>query len=387
MKNILTSDVIELMDTISQHGHEARVAGGAVRDGVLGNTPKDIDLATTALPETVMDIFVQNGKKVIPTGLQHGTVTVVVNDIPYEITTLRIDSETDGRHAKVEFTDDWKLDASRRDFTFNAMYLDANGKVHDYFDGIRHIESRQIHFVGNTEDRIKEDYLRILRFFRFASRYVPNLNISWEHSYAFDIIRDHKTGLDQISGERIWSELQKIVMAPHAKSAITAMNDLEVLGQIGLNLNENFEKVKDHQNNSDFEMNSISMMSVFFKNKEYNLSNVMRDRLKASRDELRFISLAEKYKDISKLNEYIELIYDIGLEKRHVIAQLAVSNGDENFYDTLISVTKKFPVTGKDLLERGVIFGPDIGRILKFMKKYWVYSGREHTKNDLLEML
>jgi poly(A) polymerase len=160
----------EVMQVIVAAGGEVRVAGGAVRNALLGVPISDVDLATTLLPEEVTRVCKKAGFSVHPTGIDHGTVTVVNRGQPFEVTTLRLDVETDGRRAVVKFTDDWQADAMRRDFTINAMYCDAVGKIFDYTTGYLDIQRKRVRFVGDSAARIKEDYLRILRFFRFHAR-------------------------------------------------------------------------------------------------------------------------------------------------------------------------------------------------------------------------
>jgi tRNA nucleotidyltransferase/poly(A) polymerase len=161
---------LHVMWMLDSAGYEGRICGGAVRDLVLGQEPKDWDIATTARPEQVMELMETAGIQVIPTGLQHGTVTAVIGKENIEITTLRVDVATDGRHAEVEFTTDWVTDSLRRDFTINAMYLDMNLIIHDYHNGLDDLEEQLIRFVGDATARIEEDYLRILRYFRFRAR-------------------------------------------------------------------------------------------------------------------------------------------------------------------------------------------------------------------------
>ena len=183
-----------------------RVAGGAVRDLLAGVEPKDWDLATPLHPEEVIKSAEEAGFKVLPTGLQHGTVTVMVDGEPLEVTTLRVDVETDGRHADVEFTTDWKEDAARRDLTVNAMFLTMDGEVVDFFGGQQDLEDGRVRFVGNARERMAEDFLRILRFFRFHGR-VGSGKFDEKDLLA---IHDSTHGLAGISGERIWMEMQKI---------------------------------------------------------------------------------------------------------------------------------------------------------------------------------
>ncbi len=156
-----------LFAALAKTGAETRVVGGAVRDALLGLPPHEIDLATSALPEAVLNASRAAGLKGVPTGIEHGTVTIVIAGAPFEVTTLREDVETDGRFAKVRFGGDFEQDAKRRDFTINALSLSPDGEIHDYAGGLADIAARRIRFIGDAATRIREDYLRILRFFRF----------------------------------------------------------------------------------------------------------------------------------------------------------------------------------------------------------------------------
>jgi poly(A) polymerase/tRNA nucleotidyltransferase (CCA-adding enzyme) len=204
---------------------DARLVGGAVRDTLLGRTAADVDIATPAPPAQVMDRLAEAGLRVVPTGLSHGTVTAVTEAGPIEITTLRRDTETDGRHATVAFTDDWQEDAARRDFTINAMSMAADATVFDYFGGQADLAAGRVRFVGDPAARIAEDYLRILRFFRFQARYgrgEPDADTR-------AALRDGVAGLGRLSPERVWSELKRILLAPDPAAAIVLMHDLGVL--------------------------------------------------------------------------------------------------------------------------------------------------------------
>ena len=156
---------------LAAKGHAARAVGGAVRNALLGRPVVDVDIATTAKPEEVIAAAEDAGLSAVPTGIAHGTVTVIADRVPYEVTTLRRDVETHGRHATVAFTDDWAADARRRDFTINALYCSADGEVFDPLGGAADIEARRVRFIGDARERIREDYLRILRFFRLTAEY------------------------------------------------------------------------------------------------------------------------------------------------------------------------------------------------------------------------
>jgi tRNA nucleotidyltransferase/poly(A) polymerase len=200
-----------------------RLVGGAVRDIVMGKQPKDWDMATPALPEQTMKLLETIGK---PFDLSngHGTISIILDGETYEITTLRVDAETDGRHAKVEFVTDYEQDAARRDFTMNAMSMDIiTGEVFDYFGGKMDIANRIVRFVGNPDQRIQEDYLRILRFFRFAARYNWHMDVQ-----ALFACERNAAGLNQISGERIWMEVKQIMATENADTFVKYMRDTGV---------------------------------------------------------------------------------------------------------------------------------------------------------------
>lgn len=214
----------ELLKTIEDAGGEARVAGGAVRDALLGISNKDVDIATTFTPQQIITLF----EKTYPTGIDHGTITVFLKGKFFEVTTLRKDVETDGRHAIVEFTDSWEEDARRRDFTINAMYCDRHGRIYDYVGGEYDIQNGLLRFVGNPSERIKEDALRILRFFRFSAKY-PEL-VSDSASLA--ACTQNKDLLTNISAERITQEMFKLIVGPHASEVLRTMAKDKILDVI-----------------------------------------------------------------------------------------------------------------------------------------------------------
>lgn len=207
---------------------EARIVGGAVRDRLAGREVADVDFAVPLLPEAVMARAKEAGLKFVPTGLAHGTVTLLAAGRGFEVTTLRRDVETDGRHARVAFTDDWQADAARRDFTINAMSCAQDGRIFDYFGGQVDLAAGMVRFVGDAQQRITEDYLRILRYFRFLARYgqgVPD-------AQAVIAITKTRAGLSGLSPERVWQELKKILQAPAPLAAIKLMQQTGVLEMV-----------------------------------------------------------------------------------------------------------------------------------------------------------
>lgn len=222
-----------LLAVLDRDGEEARVVGGAVRNALLGVPIAEIDVATTAVPEEVVRRVEGAGFKAVPTGIEHGTVTVVIDKHPFEVTTLRRDVETYGRHARVAFGRDWRADAERRDFSMNALSVGRDGAIYDYVGGLDDLAHRRVRFIGDPRKRIEEDYLRILRFFRFDAAYGTS-----EHPYTEGIAAciAGRDGLDQLSRERVRMEMMKLVVAPHAMPSLISMADagllLRVLGGV-----------------------------------------------------------------------------------------------------------------------------------------------------------
>ena len=211
-------------------GHQALFVGGCVRNALLGTGVSDIDIATDALPARVRDLAEREGFKVISTGIDHGTVTVIARDRPHEVTTFRRDVETDGRHALVAFATDVALDAARRDFTMNALYADRHGRVIDPLGGLPDLTARRVRFVGDPGQRIREDYLRILRFFRFTALYAdPDHGIDAEGLAACAELADRIEGL---SRERVGAEMKKLLSAANPAPALSAMAQSGVLARV-----------------------------------------------------------------------------------------------------------------------------------------------------------
>ena len=222
------ADLQKLLAALSQGGEEARVAGGAVRNALLGEPVADVDIATTNEPDATIARARDAGFRTVPTGKEHGTITVIAGGRPLEVTTLRADVETFGRKARVVFGRDWRADAERRDFTINALYARADGTVVDLVGGLADLESRTLRFIGEPEARIREDFLRILRFFRFFAWYGSGR----PDSEGLKACARLKDGLAQLSAERVWSELKKLLAAPDPGRAILWMRTTGVLTQI-----------------------------------------------------------------------------------------------------------------------------------------------------------
>ncbi|MBF9045752.1 CCA tRNA nucleotidyltransferase [Rhodobacterales bacterium LSUCC0031] len=225
------SATVAIMDLLGRGGHGAWFVGGCVRNALLGRSVADIDIATDLHPDAVMRLAQDAGIKAVPTGIEHGTVTLVVDHRPFEVTTLRRDLATDGRRATVAFTADLAEDAARRDFTMNALYAQADGRVIDPTgEGLTDLAARRLRFIGNPDDRIAEDYLRILRFFRFHAWYAdPNAGIDAEGLAACAALAH---GLEQLSRERVGAEIKKLLAAPDPAPAVAAMAQAGILARV-----------------------------------------------------------------------------------------------------------------------------------------------------------
>ena len=239
-KSIFTNELKYLFNILIKNGDEARLVGGCVRNFLLNKTINDYDIATQYLPEEVENILKKNNIKYFTIGKQFGTITAIINNQHFEITTLRKDIKTDGRHAIVEFTKDYIEDAKRRDFTFNALYMDYEGKIYDYFNGTADLKNGIINFIGNSQDRITEDNLRILRFFRFYTYYCFEMNY-------FDLQNciKYKDKIKTLSKERISEEFYKILQSPYSIKVLSIMQNYGILQEI-LNINKklNFDNLQ-----------------------------------------------------------------------------------------------------------------------------------------------
>ena len=222
------ADLQRLLAVLSDGGEKARIAGGAVRNALLGEDVTDIDIATTTTPDETTRRAGAAGYRTVPTGAEHGTITVIAGHRPYEVTTLRADVETDGRRARVVFGRDWKADAERRDFTINGLYAEADGTVVDLVGGLADLEARRLRFIGDAETRIREDYLRILRFFRFFAWYGHGR----PDAEGLKASARLKEGLDRLSAERVWAEMKKLLGAPDPSRALLWMRQAGVLSRV-----------------------------------------------------------------------------------------------------------------------------------------------------------
>ena len=359
---------------------ETRVAGGAVRNALLGEAVADIDLATVLVPDEVMRVAKAAGFGVHPTGIDHGTVTVTHKGAAFEVTTLRLDVETDGRHAVVAFTTAWPEDAARRDFTINAMYCDADGKIYDYTDGYQDIRKRKVRFVGRASLRIREDYLRILRFFRFHARYGKGA----PDETGFKACVRLKSGLRELSAERVRQELLKLLSAPKAVTTLKLMAESGVL-KIILPHTDEWRVLK--------RLPVDVMLRLFVLAKE---PVALQERLRLSNGQakrLAAMAVAPHVSPALTAQEQKRMLYHMGAEAWADAVHLSFAQERAKVFDASWQVLLDLPtawtppvmpVNGAALLEAGFSPGPKLGQALAALEDWWVASDFSPERDDLL---
>lgn len=386
---------VEIFSAISARGHEVRAVGGAVRDALLGRAVRDVDFSTTALPEAVIELALEAGLKAIPTGLDHGTVTVVAEGHAFEITTLRKDVETFGRHAKIAYTEDWAADAGRRDFTINALYTDADGTLHDPLGGYGDIETRNIRFIGDARERVREDYLRILRFFRFHAE----LETEEFDAQGLKACVLEQAGLKLLSAERVRSELLRLLLADGALKALWKMFDhgllVQILGGVphfsSLDRMIAIEKELGIEPDGALRLASLAVEVV-------EDAERLTDRLRLSKAEKLNLVQASDYREISSTMNDMDIrreLFSRGLIGcRNTALMSWAKSGDaasDAGWQKLVAATSEMPVPvfqmrGSDIVQLGVPQGAEVGRILKQIEERWIAGGFTAEKTELLEM-
>lgn len=372
-----------LFAVLAAAGGEGRVAGGAVRNALLGEEVTEIDVATTLSPEQVTQACSAAGLGVHPTGIDHGTVTVVVDHHPFEVTTLRHDVETDGRRATVKFTDDWEADALRRDFTMNALYCDARGTIFDFVKGLPDVMSRRVIFVGDPEQRIREDYLRILRFFRFHARYGHGA----PDAAGLAACARLRPGLDGLSAERIRQEMFKLMSAPGAVATLKLMAERGILGQL-LPYTEEW-RVLGRLPADPLLRLAVLAQDPLAMRERWRLSNHEAARLEA-------IAALLPPSPALRPQEQRVVLYQLGAEAWRDLVRIAWARSDAALDDPrwkdLLELPDRWPipalpVAGRDLLASGMSPGPEIGVMLRTLEDWWLASDFQPTRDELLKRL
>ncbi len=381
----LTADgAAEVMGALTAQGGKARFVGGCVRDALAGRAVRDVDIATDQRPETVVALLKAAKLKAIPTGIEHGTVTAVAHGKPFEVTTLRVDMETDGRRAVVAFTDDWAEDARRRDFTMNALYCDPDGTVYDPVDGVDDLNAGQVHFIGDPYRRIEEDALRILRFFRFHAWYGKGAM----NGPGLAACRDRRADLDRLSVERIRAEMLRLLEAPTPLPTLQVMAEAGVLLQVMPEAGalRCFERLVD-MGEGDALLRLASLTS-----RRADVLAGLGARWKLStRDQARLRRMAAGEADVPadlSDGEARAQIYWLGPDRFRDLALLdwAADGTDRRALVSLAQAwsVPTFPLRGADLLGQGIPAGERLGALLRVLERQWVEEGFEPGRAELL---
>jgi poly(A) polymerase len=361
-------------------GHAAFFVGGCVRNALIGAPVQDLDLSTDARPEAVMDLAVAAGLKAMPTGIDHGTVTVVADGRPVEVTTFRRDLATDGRRATVAFADTIPADAARRDFTMNALYADARGVVHDPLGGLPDLHARRVRFIGDPGQRIREDYLRILRFFRFHALFGdPGAGLDADGLAA---CAEHAEGIEGLSRERIGHEMLRLLAAPDPAPAVAAMAQAGVLMRVIIGADASALPVLVHlEQDAGFEPDPIPRLASLG-GEDVAPALRLRKADARRRDRLRAAAFDGP--------EPAELGYRLGAAEgtaalllRH--AALGQPLQDDALQKLRTGAGQIFPVTSADLQPR--FEGAALGAALRQLESDWIASGFTLTRADLLKSL
>jgi poly(A) polymerase len=359
---------------LTRAGHQAYVVGGCVRDALLGRPVSDIDISTDARPETVISLASANGLRAVPTGIDHGTVTVIAHGAPHEVTTFRRDVETDGRRAVVAFADTLQEDAARRDFTMNALYADAEGNVTDPVGGVADLHAHRIRFVGLPEDRVREDFLRILRFFRFHAWFGdPAAGMDAD---ALAAIAADSAGIDTLSKERIGHEMRRLLAAPDPAPALAAMTSTGVLARVlpGADPRAMAPLVHLEGGAPPRWLRRLAALG----------GSDAEDRLRLSRAEVRDLGLIRTAVESSAGPG--ELAYRHGADIATDAMLIRAASGLPQRHDWAARIATGaaavFPVRAADLMPG--LSGADLGRRLGELETRWIASGFTLSREQLL---
>jgi poly(A) polymerase len=381
---------------------ELRFVGGAVRDALLGIEATDVDAATVLHPQAVMDVLQEAGIQAIPTGIAHGTVTALVDDRHFEITTLRRDTSCDGRHAEVEYTNDWKEDASRRDFTMNALYLSVDGTLFDFFGGVDDARKGHVRFIGDAETRIREDYLRILRFFRFHAWYGKTA----PDAAALSACVRQASHMKFLSGERIQHELLRLFAARRASETVSLIQEHALVPSIiGFDVRDSavFARFEAIERLLQAPLDPAFKLSGWIANAAMlslpEALGMVYDRLRLSNRTEKMLRQCVRYHgDITPgmaLPQQKRLLRRLGAEAFSDAVILAWAQGEHPISETspfhdMLSLAQcwrlpVFPVTGKDLVGIGHKPGKGMGELLTRLEEIWEASDYTLGKQELLD--
>ncbi len=361
-------DIAELVAALG--ADQCRYVGGCVRDALMGHEAHDIDLATRHHPSEVVRILTAAGIRTVPTGLEHGTVTAVLDGGPVEVTTLRRDVETDGRRATVAFADAWEDDAARRDFTINALYAHpVTHEVSDYFGGMEDLAARRVRFIGDARQRIREDHLRILRYFRFHARFgsePPNAE-------AIEACRELAATLKGLSRERVGWELQNLLALPDPSSTVARMADLGVLAVVlpesGAVQVDRLARLVTAERESKVAPDSIRRLAALLP-PDPALAEQVASRLRLSNAQKKRI-VQDAGRENADRADARALAYRLGIDvARDRLLLCGAQVGELDGWEV-----PQLPIKGGDIVAAGVGAGPDVARALRRIEDRWIAEG------------
>jgi len=390
-----------LLEAFNGGGEETRIVGGAVRNALLGRPVTEVDCTTTALPDAIVRRASEAGFKSVPTGIDHGTITVIVEGEPFEVTTLREDVETDGRYAVVRFGRDFEADARRRDFTINSLSLALDGRLYDYTGGVADLSARRVRFIGDAHIRIREDYLRILRFFRFHAEYAQGD----PDPQGLAAAGAERQGLAILSRERIRHELLKLLVAQRAEDTLRVLAEhgfltwlLDGVAEFG-----RFSRTAAADREAPVAIQRLAALAVIVEEDAERL----RESLRLSNDEHRRLAA---YARLLAILKTWTMPLDAGAVRR-----LAAEHGIETLAPVLVATAGEplpvvhedgweilrrfasgaepvpvFPLRGADLVEGGIPTGPRVGELLSLARQAWLSEGcrtDEASARDLLRRI
>lgn len=366
---MVASETKTVMAALTENGGDARFVGGCVRDTLANRRVVDIDIATPLMPEDV--IARMEGSKIpyAPTGMKHGTVTAIVEGKPFEITTLRRDIATDGRHAEVVFTDDWHEDAARRDFTFNAIFATIDGTIIDFFGGVGDLRHGRVHFVGEPSQRIAEDHLRILRFFRFQAHFgqeVPNKTV-------LKACQEAAYSIKNLSAERIRHEILKLLEAPNPAPVWQMMVDQDII-QYALPEATNVEalaRLVMFEEKYETEPSALRRLAALIGDTEIA---IIAEKLRLSRQQAaRLSSMRIDKPELQDRASIRRAVYRHGNDAvRNALLLAAPLNMQELYLEATAFRAPSLPVEGEDVLALGITSGPRVGEILNAVEDWWI---------------
>lgn len=390
------SETRQVMGALQADGVPARFVGGCVRDTLLGRPVKDIDIATAEPPDRVVALIEKAGLRAIPTGIEHGTITAIVGSTPFEITTLRHDVETDGRRARVAFTDDWVSDAERRDFTFNAIFCDEDGTLYDPTGGLADLEVGRVRFVGTALERLGEDVLRLLRYFRLYAYY----GSAPPDEDALQACRKMAPQIANLSIERVWGEMRRLLVAPDPVSVLEVMKQWDVLPHVLPEAGDHnrLARLVGIEKEVSAPADDIRRLAALVETDEAGAVSLAR-RLRLSNLEAKRLGAvaAPKYRpdahDDEQQNRIV--LYRTGPDVFDDLVLLgwAESTGDnDDAWRGLLTLAERapvpaFPIGGKDVLARGVPAGTRVGELLEAVEQWWMAQGFPPDRDSCLEHL